>query len=159
MSEGAIALFLGIAAIQDWRQRKISNYLTFPALLVGLLVQFLSGGGIKAIGGVVVAFLLTLLPVLLRGMGMGDQKLLMALGAWTSHLDIYQIFLYSLLSCILLFCCSPATWRRLYTNMQLLSAGWQAHRQLWVPESARSALSFPYAVHLLFSFLFLTVLR
>ncbi|MFY9910795.1 MAG: prepilin peptidase [Candidatus Sulfotelmatobacter sp.] len=80
----ALALAL-IAGWTDWRRRRIPNWLTVPALLIGILLNGLSGGW----GGVKTSLLgaglglLVLLPfVLLHSLGAGDWKLAGALGAF-----------------------------------------------------------------------------
>ncbi len=149
MKDAAMFLLLTAAAWTDWRSRKVSNYLTFPLMAAGLLHQLWLGSALTSLTGVLCAFALTLLPVLLRGMGMGDQKLLMAAGAWTSATEVYWLYLYSLCSCLLAALFLPKKWPRLRGNIILLASGWSGHRQLWLPSRADSALSLPYAVHLL----------
>ncbi|MFY9743643.1 MAG: A24 family peptidase [Candidatus Sulfotelmatobacter sp.] len=80
----ALAVAL-IAGWTDWRSRRIPNWLTVPALLIGVLLNGLTGGW----GGVKTSLLgaglglLVLLPfVLLRSLGAGDWKLAGALGAF-----------------------------------------------------------------------------
>jgi prepilin peptidase CpaA len=153
MTHAAILIMLGSAAWTDWRHRKIPNPLVFTFMLIGFLMQLSKGQAMMALGGVAAAFSITLLPVLLRGMGMGDQKLLMALGAWTSYSEIYDVVVWSLVSCLFVLFCSPQAWRRLAENMYLLSAGWTGHRTLWLPAREHSALSLPYAVHLFAAYL------
>ncbi|MBR8659842.1 MULTISPECIES: prepilin peptidase [Brevibacillus] len=153
MKEAVLFALLAAAAWSDWRCRKVPNRLTMPAMAAGLLYQWQSGAGWLALGGLLGAFLLTVGPVAVRGMGMGDQKLLMAVGAWTSWAEVYPLFLHSLLLCLAVVCCRPKTWRRLRFNLHGLAAGWIAHRQLWLPGRAESALVFPYAVFLLAAYL------
>lgn len=86
MAISACALGLaGWAGWLDWRFRKIPNWLTVPALLVGLALSAalgrwpalklsLEGAGICL--GVLLPF------VLARGLGAGDWKLMGALGAY-----------------------------------------------------------------------------
>lgn len=152
-----LLILLVAAAWMDWRYRKVPNTIIFPFLIGGLLFQFLTGRGWVALGGIGMAFLLTLLPVLLRGMGMGDQKLLIAVGAWTSYSDLYTLFLYSIYSCLLLLLCLPGRWRALRQNVMVLSAGWKGHRAVWLPAVEKSALSLPYGVHLLFAYILFIV--
>ena len=155
MTEVIILLFLGLAAWSDWRTRRIPNMVVFPFMLGGLLYQIIQGQGLMAIGGMITAFLITVLPVLFRGMGMGDQKLLMAIGAWTSYIYVYQLMLGSLASCLILFILSPRTWRKMLQNMKVVVAGWYGHREVWLPDSSQSALSLPYGLHLFLAYLFL----
>src|SRR6202046_1885424 len=90
--ELALALALS-AAWTDWRTRKIPNWLTVPALLLGLTVHTMIAGwpGAKtALEGAGLGLGLLLPFVLLRGLGAGDWKLMGALGAW---LGAYNIIL------------------------------------------------------------------
>lgn len=149
MTSVVLLAVLLAAAWFDWRSRKIPNLLTFPAIVAGLSVQWLGGTGWLALTGLAGAFVLTVVPVALKGMGMGDQKLLMAVGAWSSWADVYPLFLHSILLCLIGGVLYPRTWRRLLANLQTIAAGWTAHRQLWLPDEKQSALSLPYAVWLL----------
>jgi prepilin peptidase CpaA len=84
VSTGAVGLACW-AGWLDWRSRRIPNWLTIPALLLGLAVNTLGWGwpGAKgALEGSGIA-LGALLPfVLARGLGAGDWKLMGALGAF-----------------------------------------------------------------------------
>ncbi|WP_312117731.1 A24 family peptidase [Brevibacillus reuszeri] len=145
---------LAVAAWFDLRRRKVPNAITFPVLAAGLFFQWYSGSMTVALAGVAGAFLLTLGPVVLKGMGMGDQKLLMSVGAWSSWNEVYPLFFNSIWLCLLFLLLYPRSWTRLRDNLRVIAIGWSAHRQLWLPGLDRTALSFPYAVFLLGAFLF-----
>ena len=69
----------------DWRYRRIPNWLTVPALLVGILGNTLASGwsGAKAsLLGAGLGLALLLPFVLVRSLGAGDWKLVGALGAF-----------------------------------------------------------------------------
>ena len=69
----------------DWRYRRIPNWLTVPALLVGILGNTLASGwsGAKAsLLGAGLGLALLLPFVLMRSLGAGDWKLVGALGAF-----------------------------------------------------------------------------
>lgn len=81
----AVVLYTTLAAVGDAWKHRIPNALTVPAALLGLVYHtWISGsaGVLWAASGLVVGFLLLLLPWLLGGGGMGDVKLLAALGVW-----------------------------------------------------------------------------
>jgi prepilin peptidase CpaA len=69
----------------DWRYRRIPNWLTVPALLVGILGNTLASGwsGAKAsLLGAGLGLALLLPFVLVRSLGAGDWKLVGAVGAF-----------------------------------------------------------------------------
>jgi len=73
-----------IAAWTDWRTRKIPNWLTVPALALGIGVNALAAGwpGARAsLEGAGLALLILFPFVLKRGLGAGDWKLMAAIGA------------------------------------------------------------------------------
>ncbi|MGQ9503515.1 MAG: A24 family peptidase [Thermogutta sp.] len=81
----AAGITAGLAAITDLRQRRIPNVITVPAAVMGLVFHaFLpfGEGWLFALTGFAAGAALLLLPYLLGGGGMGDIKLLAALGSW-----------------------------------------------------------------------------
>ena len=79
------AIFLFIAVGNDVRSYRIPNLLTLPALAAALVVSpwcGAAGGSLEAMLGAATGFALLLLPYAVGGMGAGDVKALMALGAW-----------------------------------------------------------------------------
>ncbi len=90
-----VSIFVITAAVFDFRTKKIPNWITVPAALAGLLFHALSPGSaglLWALAGFAVGFSLLLLPWLLGGGGMGDVKLLAALGVWLGPLTILAVF-------------------------------------------------------------------
>lgn len=77
-----ILIFLSIYF--DLTQKKIPNFITFPAILLGLLSYSIFNGleGFKfSIVGFLVGLGIFLFPFILGGMGGGDVKLMAAIGA------------------------------------------------------------------------------
>jgi prepilin peptidase CpaA len=95
----ALALALS-AAWTDWRTRKIPNWLTVPALLLGVTIHTVIAGwpGAKtSLEGAGLALALLLPLVLLRGLGAGDWKLMGALGAFLGPVLLLYVLLGSVL--------------------------------------------------------------
>ena len=79
------AAFLTVAVASDLRHRRIPNALTLPALVLGVVVSPWFGatsGPLESLAGAGLALLLLIGPYAVGGMGAGDVKALMALGAW-----------------------------------------------------------------------------
>ncbi len=96
-----VVIYTAAAAVIDLRQHRIPNYLTVPAAVLGLLFHTFMPAGegvLYSLGGFAIGFGLLLLPWLLGGGGMGDVKLLAALGAW---LGPYWMLLCFTLSTVL----------------------------------------------------------
>ena len=81
----ALALALTFfAAWEDWRTRSIPNWLTVSAALCGVALHLGMGGwrgAARSLEGMLVALALLLPLVLLRALGAGDWKLMVAAGA------------------------------------------------------------------------------
>lgn len=90
-----VALYITIAAVVDFRTKKIPNWLTVPAAVLGLGYNLLAPSGlgpVTALVGFAVGFALLILPWLLGGGGMGDVKMLAALGAWIGPVLLLATF-------------------------------------------------------------------
>ena len=79
-----LLVLLALAVFFDITRKRIPNFLTFPVILLGLILYTISGGlsgfsfGIAGFGvGIAVFFI----PFALGGMGGGDVKLMGAIGA------------------------------------------------------------------------------
>jgi len=86
----------GIAIVTDLWRGRIYNWLTLPAILLGLIFNFftdgLSGFGV-ALASVAFAFVIYGWMFWLGVMGGGDVKLLMALGAWCGFNFVFDVAL------------------------------------------------------------------
>ena len=87
-----------IAAVTDWRERKVYNKLTYPALGIGLLAHTLVFGwygllaGLLAAGATLLVGLFLIATPALKG---GDIKLLMVVGAFAGGRALLEVFFYA----------------------------------------------------------------
>lgn len=87
-------------AVFDLRQRRIPNFLVFPAMLLGMALHASLNGlsglwfSLKGLG---LGFGLLLIPYLVKGMKAGDVKFVMAIGAFTGPMGIARVLLATVL--------------------------------------------------------------
>jgi prepilin peptidase CpaA len=89
-----------VAAVVDFRTRRIPNWLTVPALVIGITLRSVVSGwpGAKAsLEGAGLALLLLLPLVLMRALGAGDWKLMGAVGAFLGPVLLLFVLLGSFL--------------------------------------------------------------
>jgi prepilin peptidase CpaA len=90
-----VGLFALLCAVLDYRTMKIPNWLTVSAAVIGLGYHTIAPQGIGplwALAGFAVGFSLLIVPWLLGGGGMGDVKMLAALGTWLGPLMVLVAF-------------------------------------------------------------------
>ncbi len=100
-----LALVAFVAAVYDYRFRRIPNWLTLSGVLLGLVLNsflnvtqlsWYSGYNWRsALAGMGLAFAVYFPLYLLRGMGAGDVKLMAAIGAIVGPSNWFAIFLLS----------------------------------------------------------------
>ena len=97
INENAILIaVLVIAAIFDYRFKKVPNIITFPAIAAGISMAFIANGfiGISvSIAGLFIGMALLYLPYAAGGMGAGDVKFLGAIGAIKGPWFVFIAFL------------------------------------------------------------------
>jgi len=95
----AATVLLAVSAYWDLRYRKIPNWATLPAIVLGLGLNGLLHGwsGMRASGlGLLIGFGALLVLFVLSWMGGGDVKLMAAVGALTGYPFVVSALFYSL---------------------------------------------------------------
>jgi prepilin peptidase CpaA len=143
------------AAVMDVQQHRIPNWLTYPAILAGVLLRsFYFGwhGFLAALGGCLLAGGAVSLFYMLRALGAGDLKLLAALGSLVGpHHAIYILLGTGIAGGVLAFIYAAYRGRLRATLSNVGSvlkfhawAGLQAHPELNLDNP--NALRMPYGL-------------
>ncbi|MDQ0350783.1 prepilin peptidase CpaA [Alkalibacillus filiformis] len=92
----ALVIILVISLITDIHKRKILNVITLPSMLFGIgyhtYINGLEGLSFSLIG-LLLGFVILLIPFLLGGIGAGDVKLMAAIGALMGAQFVFYAFL------------------------------------------------------------------
>jgi len=88
------------AAVMDWRTRRITNRLNLLGLAAGLVLRGFAGGDplVEGLLGAGLALLITMPLFALGGIGGGDAKLCMAVGAFMGPSGLMTALLVSALA-------------------------------------------------------------
>jgi prepilin peptidase CpaA len=96
-----LAIILIIASVKDLSTFRIPNWLTYPALAVGIsYLSFMKGyeGFLFSLAGAATGLGLLIIPYIIGGSGAGDVKLLGVVGSFLGYKSVFSVFI---LSCIL----------------------------------------------------------
>ncbi len=90
---------IAVCAITDVMYGKIFNKITYPAVLLGLIVNAMLGmkSFQSSVIGMLVAFILFLIVFMIGGLGGGDVKLMAAIGAIKGYPFVMYAAFYSAL--------------------------------------------------------------
>jgi len=146
-----VAAYVLTAAVLDYRTRKIPNWLTVPTAVLGLGYHTLAPDGAGpwlALAGFAIGFALLLLPYILGGGGMGDVKMLAALGTWLGPLSILIAFaggaMTAAVMALSLIACGAVNEGILKTQRRYVNAGGGTTGADGAPRKVRRVL--PFAV-------------
>lgn len=137
LANNAILLLItAVAVVIDWRTTKIPNWLTFPGAGVGLAINCIARGwlgALSAVSGWVVGAIVTLffanLPIgpkySSQKIGMGDVKLLAAVGAFVGPRTMFIVIFYFCLCYGLISVVEIARvvpWKQIFTQATVMAA-------------------------------------
>jgi prepilin peptidase CpaA len=113
---GPLLAMLFIAAVIDWRSRRIPNWLTILLAASGLANSFfatsLASPG-TAMLGLLVGFAIPFVLFAMGALGGGDVKLLSGVGAWLGAMAVVKVFLAAAIIGMLIVLVQSAKQRRL----------------------------------------------
>jgi prepilin peptidase CpaA len=123
-----------IAGYTDYRWRRIPNWLTVPAFFAGITLNSLARGwyGTRySLLGAGLGLIILLPFVLMRGIGMGDLKFLLALGAllgpsYLIDVLIVGVFVNALMA-IAMIIWKRRVWQTLQNLLRILAALFSLH--------------------------------
>jgi prepilin peptidase CpaA len=134
-----------IAVATDTRERRIPNSLTLTLAAAGLVIGLASeglSGLVMAAAGFVTGVMLFLIPIAKLGWGMGDLKLVAALGAVAGPLFVLWMGLYAMVAGGIF----ALLWLRQGGQLAQVASGMRGDLQAGQAPRARSGLSIPFAV-------------
>jgi prepilin peptidase CpaA len=151
----------GIALIYscytDYKERKIKNAVTFPLMLFGLVIHSLSNGldGLWfSLQGLLLVGFAAILLSFVGGLGMGDVKLFMAIGACMGSAFVIDTFAFSCLVFVMsVIIFRPRNLVRAYRNIVRMLSIAKAMHTVPVLTEKESALTMPFAFFIGFGFI------
>ena len=84
-----LAIFMAICAYTDIKKEKLLNYITYGGMAVGLVLNYIlyqNDGLLSSFVSIIAAFVIFIIPYLIKQMGAGDVKELMMI---SSIMNIY----------------------------------------------------------------------
>lgn len=152
-----VAICLFYSCYTDITTRKIKNYITFPLMIFGIIINIIDVGilnGLKtSFGGMLVIFAFCIIFSLIGGIGFGDTKLLMGIGSVYGLFFAIDTLLFALLSMVLYFFIFKfKDLKKLTTNLTTISLLALSTKKLPELEQKESAWTVPYACFITFGF-------
>lgn len=95
--DGLLIVLMTICLFTDLKSRKIYNHVLLPSLLLALIFQAFTNGWIgltSSLLGLIVGFVILLIPYMMKGMGAGDVKLMAVIGAIQGPIFILTTAVY-----------------------------------------------------------------
>jgi prepilin peptidase CpaA len=89
-----------VSAIYDFKYRIIPNWLTYPTILIGIILSLTpySISFIECMYGLAICFIPSFLIYVFQGIGGGDVKLLTAIGVWVGSAAAIEVMIYTVIA-------------------------------------------------------------
>ncbi len=148
VSLGAVAVVLTIAVYLEMKESRIPNWLTLPAMTVGLVVGYLPGGISlwSSVIGLVMGFGFLFIFYLFGGIGGGDVKLMGAIGALLGQQLIGPTLVYTAMvggfMAVIVLIWRKSFWSGLKRGMQMLVRG----RKAETAQGGQEPTTIPYGL-------------
>lgn len=126
-----MVIVLGVATFTDLRSRRIPNWLVFPFLGAGFAVSgWFQGwhGIVQSLEGAGLALLIYGFLFWLGGMGAGDVKLCIAIGAWIGPSQLFLALVITGMAggvMVVLWAAFGGFLKELFTGASNLTFGWK----------------------------------
>lgn len=136
----------------DYKERKIKNSIVYPLMVFGLIVSIVergAKGALFSLGGMLIA--LVLFPFYLAGgIGAGDIKLFMAIGAVKGFNFVFEVVCFSLFAvCFVAVLRYPWSVWLAWRNIVNAFVESIKKRKFVSPTKYGSAMSFIYSIYIL----------
>lgn len=150
---GATAVLLLLALINDLKSMRIPNWLTVSFFTAGCCYQIAANGlegGWFSLLGAFAGFVPLIVLYLFNGIGAGDVKLFVALGAWIGMTAVIQVLIYAILyggavGMVLLLFHRPFGRRLLTGVIAFIVPGFLSQREL-LHSWTKDGLRFPFMI-------------
>lgn len=160
-----LIFLMGFCVINDFKIKKIPNFITFPVIIVGILYNsvFYRLNGLKfSLSGICIAFFLFMsVSFFIKGIGYGDVKMLMAIGSCLGYKNVINIFIVSVfLSFIVSFLLKPKETFKSLKNIFL--AGYSIaflHQKLEFPNIKTSNYKFIFGIYIYVALLLVVFMK
>lgn len=155
MQKKLILALLILSVLFDIKERKIPNKLVLPFILLGLIYSTIFKGGIgllNSLFGIILVFVIFIIPFIFGGIGGGDIKLLMAIASISDLMFIFKTIIYTVLVGALFAFIIMAKERKLktfYKNIKQIFFNIIYTNKMYTPlneENSKEISTIPYSI-------------
>lgn len=148
-----IITLLSLCTYSDIKAMKIPNKCTFVFLILGVITNtaFLGPPGIiRSFKGILLVFILVIVPYIIGGIGGGDVKMLAAIGSIGGHLFAVRTIVFTAIIGAIISFCILVYEKRLKTGLanvwKYICSTVLIQRVIVIEESKDKIVYFPYGI-------------